>query len=95
MQLSTFGTVRGDSIVKLAKMWGANYDSRKTGNLHLLPPVVAESRLFVIFAQLEEESCKTQKTKLVRKGSRINPEVESRRTAQYGERKLEEKARQF
>ena len=48
----------------------------------------ARSRVFRIFAQLEEESCRTQNTKHVRKRSRINPEVESKRTARYGERKV-------
>ena len=52
----------------------------------------ADSRIFMISTQFKEESCKSQKTKLVRKRSRINPGVESRETAQYGERKLEQKS---
>ena len=47
-----------------------------------------ESRFFRIFAQLEEESCRTQNTKHVRRRSRINPAVELKRTAQYGEKKV-------
>ena len=53
----------------------------------------AEPRIFAKLTRFKAEFRRTQNTKHVRKRSRINPEVESKRTAQYGEKKLEQKAR--
>ena len=54
-------------------------------------PIFVDLLFFVISAQFGDESRETQKTKVVRKRSKINPEVESRRTDHYGARKVAEK----
>ena len=64
-------------------------DSRKTGFLNPNFPrrlpcfrEIEESQVFAISTQFEDESRGDQKTKVVRKRSNINLEVESRRTTQ-------------
>jgi len=39
--------------------------------------------------QFKDKSCKTQKTKFIRKRPKINPEVEAQQTTQHRERKPE------
>ena len=49
----------------------------------------AEFLFSAILAQFEDESCETQKTKFIRKRSKINAEVKVQQTAQQRERKPE------
>ena len=93
-----FNTARRGQIAKIKKVEG---ETTTRENLSfwtylsalalLCSRVSAKSQVFVISAQFEEESRGAQKTKVLCKRSKINPEVESRWTDQQRARKFKEK----